>query len=217
MSAVLLELHYLPNIQYFTKLVYYPTIYIERCEHYTKGSFRNRCYIGTSHGALQLSIPLLAGKHEQMPLTDVRIDNRQAWQRTHWRSIATAYRSAPFWDYYAESLQPLYEKPHTFLVDFNMDILQWTLRQLRHQPTLLSTNAYEAQPVADVVDFRGKFSPKTYATAHEQDPTFAATPYTQLFSDRQPFLANLSILDAIFCLGTRSISYLKNSYISDVD
>ena len=50
---ILIELHYLPSIQYFTKLLHYPTVYLETQEHYVKGTYRNRCNIASANGLLR--------------------------------------------------------------------------------------------------------------------------------------------------------------------
>ena len=41
---------------------------------------------------------------------------------------------------------------------------------------------------------------------HNEGSTFVAEPYVQVFSDRMPFVENLSVLDLLLCEGPEAIS-----------
>ena len=201
-APVCLPLYYLPNAEYLSAIASVSTVCVEQFENYQKRSFRNRCFIGTAQGALQLSIPLQSGKNEQQAIREVKIDNSQLWQRQHWRSIATAYRSAPFWEHYADSLQPFFAKKYDFLWDWNVEMLGWLLEKLKIKTQICFTNGYNPAKAA----FDSHL--KNYQThSYEQ---FQTPIYTQLFSDRQAFLPNLSGLDAFFCMGNQTAAYLKS-------
>jgi hypothetical protein len=152
-----------------------------------------------------------------MPIRDVRIDNAgsDAWQRHHWYSIKCAYGKAPFWDYYADTLSPFYQRQYDSLFDWNADLLTWLLTRLGLNATLQYTNEFQPKlAVENSINTAILINPKNQARAHELDPHFLPPTYTQTFADRQPFLPNLSTLDLLFCLGTRSVDYLKNCIVS---
>ena len=126
------------------------------------------------------------------------------WQRQQWRSLQTAYGSAPFWDFYAPVFEPFFTERFDFLLDFNVEILKTIFKLLKIDKTVnicLSTR-YEAI-FTEGVDFRQTISPKIQSD-------FKATPYSQLFNDRYDFIPNLSILDVLFCCGNQSLSVLKS-------
>ena len=206
-DAILLELHYLGSIPYFCKLLHTPEVCIEQQEHYRKGSFRNRCYIGTAQGARALSIPLLSGKHQQAPIREVRIDAQSRWQQTHWRSIQTAYGSSPFYAYYAPELAPLYERPHRWLFDFCWEAQQCLFQLLGVAPALQRSTAYATTLPERWIDFRHQLLPRNYATY--SDDQYQIVPYPQVFEDRQGFVPNLSLLDLLFCTGPEALVYLQ--------
>jgi hypothetical protein len=109
--ALILPVFYLGNIQYWSKLVHQKYIIFNDIENYPKGSFRNRCHIVSSQGLLRLSIPLVGGKHAGQKYTEVKIDQKENWQKKHWQSIGTCYGSAPFFHHYAEKLRTIYDRP----------------------------------------------------------------------------------------------------------
>lgn len=202
---MILPLYYLPNLQYISKFFLPLLIGLEQHEHYNKGSFRNRCHIATATGRLLLHIPLKKGKHEQMPIREVLIDNEQAWQRQHWRSIAIAYGKAPFWEYYGDQLAPFFEREYERLFDWNADLLSYLLGCVGYTQPLTYTNEFVGKLDAQSSIFSSQLiHPKNKAI----DPQFTPLPYTQTFADRQPFLPNLSLLDALFCLGPRTRDYI---------
>lgn len=202
LNPLILPAYYLPNAEYLSAIACSSTVYIEQFENYQKRSFRNRCFIGTSQGTLQLNIPLQSGKNEQQPIREVKIDNQQLWQRQHWRSLVTAYRSAPFWEYYSDSLAVFYQKKYDFLWDWNMDILNWLLQKLKINTEICFTNAYGGENAA--------FSAHLQNYQRQQYSDFHPKAYTQLFSDRQAFLPNLSGIDILLCMGNLGLDYLKS-------
>ncbi len=196
---ILLETQYLPPIQYFTKLTSGEPVYIEQWEHYQKGTYRNRCHIAAANGLTRLTIPLIKGKNEQQAIREVRIAYFEPWQRQHWQSIRSAYGNSPFFEFYADALQPFYEKPFPFLFDFNLELLQTLLKLLRMDVKLQLTDAYVDPVPSDWTDLRNAIHPKPHL--QKPDPHFTPKPYHQVFEDRYAFLPNLSMLDGLFCLG----------------
>lgn len=210
-NTILLEIQYAAPIQYYTKFLQYDTLQIEQKENYSKGSFRNRAYIATANGILCLSVPLVKGKHQQTDIRAVHIDYSQDWRQVHWRSIKTAYGSAPFFEYYAESILQFYEKKYERLFDLCIDFQKMMLNFLRLSPNIEFTELFTQESTVGVLDFRNKISTKYYQQAEKFDAAFFPNPYPQLFEDRYGFLPNLSILDLLFCTGPEAFSYLRQS------
>src|SRR5690606_30104241 len=98
MSApILLPANYFPAVSYFHVIHQSNTgIMIEKHEHYPKQTYRNRTRIATANGILNLTLPIQHGRKEHVKIKDVRISYDHEWQRLHWSSIQTAYRSSAY-------------------------------------------------------------------------------------------------------------------------
>lgn len=201
-ESALIELHYLPCVAYFSMLSRYQEVYIEQQEHYQKRSYRNRAHIAGANGLLRLSIPLNKGKNEQMPIEEVTISYKENWQHQHWESIRSAYRNAPFFDFYAEALAPFYQQKFTYLFEFNKAILETLLKLLQLPTQLHYTQSFQKQTKENIDDFRNQITPK-----HEAP--FNLSSYPQVFTEKHGFLPNLSILDLIFCAGPQAVLLLE--------
>ena len=211
-KSIILELHYLPSIQYFSKLFAFKEVQIEQHEHYLKGSYRNRCHIAGVNGILRLTIPLKKGKNEKQPIREVQIAYHEDWQRQHWVSICSAYGNAPFFDFYADGLKPFYHKPYTYLFNFNLALLHWLYDILSPTATLTFSNKYEKNHPDYMVDLRNVISPKSQR--QKPDPFFKKISYSQVFTEKNGFLANLSILDLLFCTGPQTGLILEEMLVS---
>ena len=69
-KGILLSSAYLGPVQYFTKIIGYPSVFIEYWESYLKQSYRNRTVILTANGALQLTLPIVNGPRAKGPAAD---------------------------------------------------------------------------------------------------------------------------------------------------
>lgn len=208
-TAILIEVQYLGTVQYYSKFLKHHTVFLEQHENYRKGSFRNRCYIATANGVIPLSIPLLKGKHQQANIRTIKIDNTKNWQTLHWRSIKTAYGSSPFFEYYQDEFEALYQKDYVHLFDFCLDLQELVLSCLQIAPSIQFSETFLKEPSEDLLDFRNSILPKNYSKP--DDANFTPSPYPQVFEDRLGFVANLSILDLLFCTGPEAVYYLQTS------
>jgi hypothetical protein len=75
---------------------------------YTRRDWRNRNLIKTAQGVHWLTIPVHAkGRYEQR--IDETMISDPEWAGRHWKTIASAYAAAPFFDQYREAIEALYK------------------------------------------------------------------------------------------------------------
>ena len=169
-------------------------------QNYIKQTYRNRTFIHSANGLQILTVPV---KHSKIKfsLVEAKIDNTIAWQKNHWRSIESAYSSSPFFEFYKDSLEEVYIKEYTYLTKFNFDIikliLEWTDIEMKSKLSKDYKIRYE-----NSLDLRKNIENKKY-------PYFENIKYRQVFSDKNGFLNDLSIMDLIFNEGPNSVTYLK--------
>jgi len=202
---LLIDLHYLPSIEYFCVLQQFDTIAFEQHEYYVKQSYRNRCYIRTSQGTEMLVVPLTA-KHGKVTIKDVRIDYSQKWQNNQWRTLETAYRKAPFFEYYSDEFRSILYSNQQFLFDLNMQLLSFCLKAIKLKPTIAASVSYEKIPANDVLDLRMQIEAKK---PHSSRLFYKPESYHQVFGNG--FVENLSLIDLLFCEGPRATAILVAS------
>jgi hypothetical protein len=208
-SAILLSTAYFGPVRYFSKLAVYPQIFIEQHENFIKQTYRNRTVILGPNGTIPLIVPVEKGREKKICIKELRIAYDEEWQRTHWRTIFSAYNSSPFFEYYADDLEPFFRKKFTFLFDINQHITE-TLVELLEIPNKLSlTESFEHIP-QNCLNFRESISPKVHRNI--EDPSFEPKPYTQVFAEKFGFIPDLSILDLLFNEGPSARSVLIDSF-----
>jgi hypothetical protein len=204
MSTALLPTSYLGPLNYYSKLKSYEACEIEWFEHLPKQTFRSRCQIYSPNGLLILSIPLTK-RNQRQCMKDVRISYEYDWLKLHWRTLESAYRRSPFFEYYEDDLLPFYsEKKHDYLVDFNEAIQQKILELLKLEKRCTFTAEYISAP-EHKTDFRDLFSQKDPAVG---DPSFQSIPYMQVFESKYGFIPNLSIVDLLFNTGSKALHHI---------
>lgn len=208
--STLLHPTYLPNIITFGFIVQRQIIW-EVQDNFQKQTFRNRAHVCTDRGKLMLNIPIKhVGKYQgRQYYKDVKIDNREPWQRQHWRTLQTAYRTSPFFEYYEDDIAPIYENPYTYLLDYNLEVCSLICDCLQIKMPESRTTSYTVRPT-DMEDARFLVNAKKEVQA---DLPF----YHQVFGERHGFLKNMSILDLLFNEGTRALTYLGHLNLPVLD
>lgn len=195
-DTVLLSTAYLPNLEYLTQVIKHDTIVLEKYEHFIKQTYRNRCEILTSNGRMTLSIPLIKQADKEI-ISDKRISYAEKWQQQHWRTITSAYKNSPYFEFFEDDLKPFFETKYEFLFDFNTQLLQAVLHILRIKKQIQFTTQFDKRS-NDVIDLR-------MLSDGIQKDGLTQSSYYQVFSDKYGFTPNLSCLDAIFNLGLKTI------------
>lgn len=204
-KTILIDLQYLPCLQFFSTVLHFDEILLENNEHYVKQSYRNRCYILGANKVEMLIVPVIDG-NKKIQVKDIQIDYQQRWQEVHWRTIKAAYGKAPFFEFFAEYFQQTLQKKPRFLWDLNYDLLTICLKLLQIQKTISLTETFEKEPKNIVFDARGLINPKNTA---ETGIYYQPVSYQQNFGNE--FVPDLSIIDLLFCRGNQSLGILKKS------
>ena len=191
---------YAGNIQYYQLLNQAEEVVIETQESWVKQSYRNRCSIYSANGKLDLSIPVLNNKIKRETTAEKRISYIDDWQTIHWRSIKSAYSASPFFEYYEHDLLPFFTEETTSILAFNTQLQNKLLELLKIDVDIHYTTEY-IPTSGKFTDYREAFNPK-------KPIPFTAPSYIQVFSDKHPFLPNLSIFDLLFCEGPNAVSFL---------
>lgn len=192
---------YLPPISYFSVIrTASQPILIEQHEHFPKQTYRTRASIHGANGKLDLIIPVKKGSKGHTPMKDVRISYESNWQRLHWLSIQTAYRTSAFFEYYESEFAGFYERQYEFLLDYNMELFDLLLRLLKLEASWELTDGYQSD-YPEKIDLRAVVHPK-------KETLRQVEPYYQVFASKNGFLPNLSIVDLLFNQGPQSKSLL---------
>ena len=189
---------YFPPISWFSAAIKEESLILEQNQHFRRQNLCSRTRIKTANGPLNLSIPA-ERTGDQTPYCKKGIASDPAWQTIHWKSLESAYRRSPFFEYYEDLVRPLYKEKASLLFDFNLRSIEVAYACLGLDPnwklseTYLTGDQYEA-------DFREAFDP----TGKKIPPWFEPKPYQQVFGDFDP---DLSIMDLIFNVGPETGNY----------
>ncbi len=199
------ELQYFPPIIFFKASYRETYVYLDQYEFYRKMSFRNRCLIAGANGIITLSIPLEKGRDQLARMNEVRISYSEDWQGRHWKSIRSAYNRSPFFSYYADEMETLFNKKFELLMDWDLYCLRWVKEKLGWAAEIRLMEFQEHASVPDPwKDYRNQVLPKNYAQQ-------TGLQYRQVFEEKKGFFPNLSILDLLFNSGKEAGNLLSGS------
>ncbi len=198
---VLLGSHYTGNIAYYKALKQADEALIEVHDHYEKQSYRNRCEIYGANGKLKLILPL-ERRGSRTPMNEVKLDATQQWQKLHWRSLESAYRSSPYFEYYESHFAPFYQATYESLTELNQAIFEKVTTLLQIDTPVTYTTKYE-KAYEGYEDLREVIHPKVNDPRNSID-----FEYMQVFDMKYGFIPNLSILDLMFNEGPRGVTLL---------
>ena len=151
-NSFLLPTSSLAPIGYYAVLLQNENCEIEQYEHFVKQSIRNRCDIYGANGKLTLSIPKQRKASSKTQIKDIKIAYHHPWQKEHWKSIVSAYRTSAYFEFYEDLFIPFYEKKETSLSDFNLKLQEVIFICLQIKDTSILTQSYQKQSTSN--DYR---------------------------------------------------------------
>jgi len=189
---------YFPNSEYFYQLLQNRNVEISSVEIFQKQTLRNRCVIVNANGLQNLTVPIERNSGEETLTKNIKISYTEDWIKNHLRSIESAYRRTPYYEYYIDRIEEILSKKHIHLIDLNFELTDFLIDKIGLTCELkISENETEVNPQISEI-----LNPKS--NSH-----FQTQPYIQTFVERFGFQNNLSVLDLLFNEGPNSICVLQ--------
>jgi len=193
---------YFPNIFSFKTIINSTNILFEVNDHYVKQTLRNRTSIHAANGKLNLSVPVKFSSTKKEKYKDIKICYDSNWQKIHLKSIESAYKNSPFYDFFEDYFINFYNKKEKFLVDLNFSSIRLIFEILEKELNCNFTNEY-LEKYVDLTDYRSLLTNKNF----KKKVNFKN--YTQVFQEKNGFIENLSSIDLIFNKGLDFEDFIK--------
>ncbi|WP_420349346.1 WbqC family protein [Pelagibius sp.] len=195
----------------------------------SKTKFANRNRVRTAQGWSWLTVPIRSkGKHGELRLNEIEVNNETNWPGKHWRAIELNYRRAPYFADYAAPFRTLLETRWTHLADLNAAGLKIFMEALTLNKTVLSSSEMDCRETKDklILELCRKVGATTYLSGpfgrdylnpvdfeaagvelliHDYDHP----QYNQSFDGFEPYM---STLDLLFNHGTGSLQILRSPH-----
>lgn len=204
---VLLHPTYFPNVAHFVAMVKADEIIFEVCDNYQKQTYRNRTSVYAANGKLDLNIPVIYSQKNRQLFEDVAIFNEEPWQTQHLKTLESAYRTSPFFEFYIDDLMPLFTSEANTVMDFNLNANRLIFECLQLPFVYSKTERFQLDTEDHIIDAR------PLANCRKEIPQ-KFNPYAQVFDDKYGFLSNLSILDLLFNEGPNTELYLESQHLN---
>lgn len=209
-GSCLIPVSYWGSVHAYAIMLQSEKVYLEACEHYQKQTFRNRCRILAANGLMDLTVPVLNGSASNIAIQESKIAYTTPWQSVHWKTLVSAYKTSPYFEYYQDDLFQFYDRPYVFLWDYLALQREFAWECIGWRPEMSYTQSYEQHPASGVDDFRALLSPKAQVYMEQVQKKYAQYPYYQVFAHKFGFVPDLSILDLIFNMGPESLLVLQS-------
>lgn len=203
---ILIHPTYFASIAHFVAIVKASSVVYEVSDNYQKQTYRNRAYIYGANGRLPLVVPVKYTQKNRQLYCDVKIANEENWQELQWKSLQSAYRTSPFFEFYEDELFPVFNSKHDYILDLNFKCFEVIMKCLQWDYQYSKTSKF-SKNVTHQTDFR-------YLVNARKESTFIFDKYTQVFSNKHGFLGNLSILDLLFNEGPNTLNYLESQALN---
>lgn len=199
--SILVHPTYFPSIAHCIAIANSEEIVFEVADNYQKQTYRNRALIYAANGKLALTIPVKYSQKNRQLYKDIQIANDSNWQLLHWKSLESAYKTSPFFEYYEDELKHLFFNKAENLMEHNLKCLETIMDCLQLDIPISKTVRFEKE--VSNSDFR-------HLVNARKETSIDIEPYTQVFSNKHGFIPNLSILDLLFNEGPNALTYLES-------
>jgi hypothetical protein len=194
-----------PTIASYIVIAQAERLVFEVNDSYQKQTYRNRCYIYGANGKLGLYIPVQYSQKNRQNTSEILIDNSSNWQSTHWKSLESAYKKSPYFEYYQDELISLFTRKKDSLLVFNLECIEVVNRCLNLDIDSSKTINFNKEKKEN--DYR-------YLVNARKESKIKINPYIQVFQEKHGFINNLSILDLLFNEGPNAKSYLQTQTLT---
>jgi len=122
MKVAIHQPHFLPWLGYLHRMAQADLFVLLDHVQFERRNYQNRTMIRLADQGHWLTVPVVQNSQKERivdKLVDNRLDGTKWWSANHFATLRHAYRAAPFFDVYAQSMQRLFETKWQRLVDIN--------------------------------------------------------------------------------------------------
>lgn len=188
-SALIIPISYLGNIAYFAALSEVDEVILDVNERFQKQTYRNRCTICSANGLQNLIIPVIRPNGKETHMSELLISYSENWQKDHLKAIESAYRRAPFFEFYADDLFAIIQTKHKKLIDLTRALTVYLLDCFGMNTDVRFSHQNENSSIPMKILMNPK-SRKNHKVA----------PYQQVLNSGT-FEENVSLIDLLFNVG----------------
>ena len=207
MLPLRIESQYFGSVHYIKQIATANSAVIDIHEPFKKMSYRNRTTIVSAQGPLLLTVPIQNGRDQKLPIHEVKISYTENWPSKHIKALSSCYKRSPFFEYYEDGLRRLLITEYPYLLDLNMQIVEWLSKVLKTEFNISKTTEATSYLDPSFIDVRDT------SNTSNLSQNIANQVYPQVFSDKIEFIPNASILDLLFCMGPSANIYLKDKHL----
>ncbi|MFM8315508.1 MAG: WbqC family protein [Deltaproteobacteria bacterium] len=223
-KIAILQSNYIPWKGYFDLIASVDEFVFYDDVQFTKNDWRNRNKIKTPKGIEWISIPV--GKDISRKIKEVTLPNSQ-WQITHWKTLTSNYKRAPYYQEVSELLEPIYLlQTFSSLSQLNRALIEKICSFLEIKTKITDSGQYQLE--GDKTERLVNLCLQTGAQIYVSGPAakeylkedafskhhigvawfdYSGYPeYPQLWG---PFEHAVTILDLLFNCGKNAASYMK--------
>ena len=217
---------YLPWIGYFALMQEVDTFVILDSVQFQKHSWQQRNRIKTANGIQWLTVPVLTKGRLHQTIAEAEINPSEDFRRRHIKSIEVAYHKSPYFSAYAPAIFEIIARPHKYLVDLTIDLIQHFVALLEISCTILrsrdlAVEGHKAELLAEIcarVGINHYISPPGSAAYLARDATLERRGLRLTYSCYRPctypqphgdFFPLTSLIDGLFSLGPDTRRLLK--------
>ena len=187
----------------------------------------NRNKIISSSEYTWINVPIKKG-HKSLPIMDVKINNETPWGKINLKKICAGYNKAKFFHLYKDYFENLYKKEWNNIFDLNFETIKQVLRWLdiKVEIVIESELRVSGQPTERLVNVCKKLGADTYISGiggkrYLDEKLFEKNKIIIKYQNYNPirylqhmsesFIPNLSIIDLLANLGSKSGKLLKEN------
>ena len=198
--SLLIHPTFFPNVAHFVAMIQTRDLVFEVYDNYQKQTYRNRTSICGANGRMNLNVPVVYSQNNRQLYKDVAIFDENNWQSQHLKSLESAYRTSPFYEFYIDELMPLFTEKFTTIMALNLKCISVLYNCMQLPLTYRTTTEFNVIPA-----YRDG---RLLSNCRKETPQ-SFQPYRQVFDHKYGFLSNLSILDLLFNEGPNTELYLN--------
>ncbi len=221
--------NYIPWPGFFYKVIKSDVFVFLDNVQFSRRSFTHRNRVkGSQSNTIWLTVPVYKKGMFYQKINEVMINKTEKWQKKHFGTLLMNYANAPFFHYYRDRLQGIYAEGWERLVDFNIELLKFTMKELKikkeiYSASQLNVKGRKTELLISIIKELGgdtylsgaggrnyldedMFKKEKISVRYYQYGSFV---YPQLWGK---FIPNLSILDLLFNCGSEARNMIETRW-----